>query len=218
MALWFHVTGCTYGAWLPGDERSFRTRHHREHIAGDIDHPPPQGMYDERRDRAQALMRAAGRDPVRLSRAAQTLALGVMVEAIRYYGGEVRIACLDDHHFHLLIRLPDVPRDGNPWASKPTHFHAWAAAQHGDYLPMVRLIMGGAKRHAAQKLVRAGLIPPGGVWATRMHMRRICDEAHFREAVVYIAAHGEEGRGATVWKEAETVTLHPDEANYARAR
>lgn len=78
--------------------------------------------------------------------------------------------------------------------------------------------MGQAKSRSARAIADAGLIPPGGVWATRMHMRRICDEAHFREAVVYIAAHGEEGRGAVVWRDAESVTLHPDEANIARAR
>ena len=40
---WFHVTAHTYGAWLAGDARGFRTRHHREHVEGDYKHPPPAG-------------------------------------------------------------------------------------------------------------------------------------------------------------------------------
>lgn len=29
---WFHCIATTYGAWLYGDSRGFRTRHHREHV------------------------------------------------------------------------------------------------------------------------------------------------------------------------------------------
>jgi hypothetical protein len=39
---WYHVTGSTYGAWLPGDPRGFRTRHHRQHVEGDYKDPPPR--------------------------------------------------------------------------------------------------------------------------------------------------------------------------------
>lgn len=198
MALWFHVTGCTYGTWLPGDDRSFRTRHHREHIEGSYKHHPPQGMYDNRREMAQGLMREAGREPVRLSPEAQRLALDLMVGAIRHYGGAVRIGCVDDHHFHLLVRLPDLPRDWNPWASKPTHSNAWVAFRNGDYLPVVRMLIGNAKRHAARELSRAGLVARGGVWGARVHMRRIVDESQFSEVVAYIAGHGATGKGAAI--------------------
>ncbi len=54
---WFHVVLTTYGAWLPGDVRGFRTRHHREHIEGDYKSPPPQGVYTERLHRSQALLK-----------------------------------------------------------------------------------------------------------------------------------------------------------------
>ena len=42
----FHVIWCTYGSWLPGDPRGFRTRNHRMHVEGDYKNPPPAGMYD----------------------------------------------------------------------------------------------------------------------------------------------------------------------------
>jgi hypothetical protein len=40
--------GHTYGTWLPGDPKGFRTRHHREHIEGDYKKPPAmiRMMYD----------------------------------------------------------------------------------------------------------------------------------------------------------------------------
>lgn len=42
----YHVTWFTYGSWLPGDPRGFRTRHHRMHVEGDYENPPPSGVYD----------------------------------------------------------------------------------------------------------------------------------------------------------------------------
>jgi hypothetical protein len=50
---WHHVVLTTYGAWLYGDVRGFRTRHHREHVDGDYKNPPPAEKYiaEERRSR-----------------------------------------------------------------------------------------------------------------------------------------------------------------------
>jgi hypothetical protein len=36
---WYHIIETTYGAWLYGDQRGFRTRHHREHVDGDDKRP-----------------------------------------------------------------------------------------------------------------------------------------------------------------------------------
>jgi hypothetical protein len=41
---WYHCMGNTFGTWLPGSPKGFRTRHHREHVEGDYKHPPPKGM------------------------------------------------------------------------------------------------------------------------------------------------------------------------------
>src|SRR2546425_7588419 len=61
---WFHVTTHTYGTWLPGDPRGFRTRHHREHVEGDYKNPPPKGAYDKLWQRSKDLMK---RHPVYLT-------------------------------------------------------------------------------------------------------------------------------------------------------
>ena len=42
----YHLIWGTYGSWLPGDPRGFRTRRHREHVEGDYKHPPPPGLYE----------------------------------------------------------------------------------------------------------------------------------------------------------------------------
>jgi len=42
---WYHCVVTTYGAWLRGDPRGWRSRHHREHIQGDYRRPPSSGTY-----------------------------------------------------------------------------------------------------------------------------------------------------------------------------
>ena len=42
----YHLMWGTYGSWLPGDPRGFRTRHHRQHVDGDYRNPPPPGTYE----------------------------------------------------------------------------------------------------------------------------------------------------------------------------
>ena len=54
---WFHCTSHTYGAWLHGDERSFRTRHHREHKIGDYKNRPLSEMYAEKLARCKKLLK-----------------------------------------------------------------------------------------------------------------------------------------------------------------
>src|SRR5436190_1901454 len=61
---WFHITTHTYAAWLPGDPRGFRTRHHREHVEGDYKNPPPPGKYADRLARSKKLLT---QEPVKLA-------------------------------------------------------------------------------------------------------------------------------------------------------
>src|SRR5438874_3198184 len=62
--VWIHFVETVYGAWLYGDARGFRTRHHREHVEGDYRSPPPAGKYDPELKRSRALLK---QEPVRLS-------------------------------------------------------------------------------------------------------------------------------------------------------
>src|SRR5438876_6544463 len=54
---WYHVIATTYGAWLYGDARGFRTRHHREHVEGDYKNPPPPGTYADLEARSRASLK-----------------------------------------------------------------------------------------------------------------------------------------------------------------
>jgi len=53
---WYHCMGNTYGTWLPGDPKGFRTRHHDAHVEGDYRFPPPPGYYDALFERSHDLM------------------------------------------------------------------------------------------------------------------------------------------------------------------
>ena len=51
---WYHITVGTYGTWLPGDERGWRSRHHRQHVDGDYKKPPAEGKYDSLKGSSQS--------------------------------------------------------------------------------------------------------------------------------------------------------------------
>ena len=101
---WSHCNGNTYGTRLRGDPRGFRERHHRIHVAGDYRHPPPQGRYDRLQARSQKLMKRA---PIHLNPEQRAIALRAMVEKLQQDQIEVIAVAVDDHHFHVLARVPD---------------------------------------------------------------------------------------------------------------
>ena len=53
----YHITWGTYGSWLPGDPRGFRTRGHRQHVEGDHRHPPLAGQYEGLHAHARGLLK-----------------------------------------------------------------------------------------------------------------------------------------------------------------
>src|SRR5437868_9283077 len=90
---WYHCMGHTYGTWLPGDPKGFRTRHHREHVEGDYKNPPPKGMYDERHRRSKELMK---RDPVFLTMEQRTLVVRLLVESLQRRNLDVIVASVTE--------------------------------------------------------------------------------------------------------------------------
>src|SRR5438477_6147494 len=130
---WFHVTAHTYGAWLPGDARGFRTRHHREHVEGDYKNPPAPGQYEERHQKSKDLMK---RPPVYLTIPQRTRALDEFVGSLQRREIEVVAASIDRVHFHVLARFP---------AHDPRHW------------------IGVAKKETSHFLKVDGLAPVGGL-------------------------------------------------------
>jgi len=101
---WYHCNGNTYGTWLPGDPRGFRTRHHREHVDGDYRNPPPPGANRETFERSKTLLR---RVPIHFDPTQREIAANAMVEKLLADEIEAIALSIDDHHFHMLARFRD---------------------------------------------------------------------------------------------------------------
>jgi REP element-mobilizing transposase RayT len=161
---WFHVTSHTYGTWLPGDPRGWRTRHHRVDAPGDYRHAPlpleqTQGLHEQAR-------RAMTRPAVHLSTISQKVVISSMREACASQDVDLAAICVDDHHVHALIRCTNQ----DP-----------------------RLVFGIAKKDSARRLSTAGLVAPGGTWGVRSHITPIVDREHQVVCVNYIVGHGSRG-------------------------
>ena len=161
---WFHVTSHTYGTWLPGDSRGWRTRHHRTDAPGDYKHSHlPTELTEGLHTQSRASMT---RPVVRLSVEARQVALDAVREAFAIHAIEVAAVCIDDHHLHALIRCPSA--DPRKW-------------------------LGIAKKESARTLSTKGLVAPGGVWGLRSHITPIADREHQMTCVRYIVEHGHRG-------------------------
>ena len=100
---WFHVVLTTYGAWLPGDPRGFRTRRHRDHVEGDYKRPPSPGVY-EGLHRASRENQAAPSTTIPLTdreRIAKRLR-----DKLERLGAELAILAVAGRHVHILIKMP----------------------------------------------------------------------------------------------------------------
>ena len=174
---WVHVTGSTFGTWLRGDPRGWRSRHHREHVEGDYRNPPPRGMYDELFQRSKESMTREG---VELSWDARVLACRKMVQALRFHYAEVADFCVGKIHYHGLVRF--YPIDPEVWKA----IRGERRSQERD----PRHLMGIAKKESARALSREGLVAPGGVWAGGCGRRWIRNSFHFNKVKTdYIPDH-----------------------------
>jgi REP element-mobilizing transposase RayT len=118
---WFHLTTHTYGAWLYGSPRSFRTRHHCEHIEGDYKNPPPPGKYDKQFQRSKRLLK---QEPVKLSPEWRKVIGLALIEKLQALGAQVLTVCVGATHIHVLAKMPPgpVPRTWVGRAKKHAHF------------------------------------------------------------------------------------------------
>jgi hypothetical protein len=125
--VWYHVIVTTYGAWLDGDARGFRTRHHREHIEGDYKNPPPLERYADRRRHSQESLK---QPPVFLEEAWRPIIGQALVGRFQQLGGFVLCAAMAQQHGHLLVKIPRGL--ARAWAGLAKK-HAWFVARAGGW-------------------------------------------------------------------------------------
>ena len=125
---WFHCTAHTYGAWLYGDERSFRTRHHREHIIGDYKNRPPPEMYAEKLAHSKELLK---QPPVMLAPEWRAIFGAAFRDKLITLGATVLCVSMSVNHAHVLAKMPPgpIPRKWVGQAKKHSNFigkeHGW---------------------------------------------------------------------------------------------
>jgi REP element-mobilizing transposase RayT len=116
---WYHVNGNTYGTWLPGDPRGWRTKGHKRHVEGDYRNPPPPGTDAGLLAYSQELLK---QPPVHLPGDMRKLAGQALVDMLMELEAQVLAVSVGGQHFHLLARFP---------------------------IRSVKQVVGQAKRHAA---------------------------------------------------------------------
>jgi len=109
---WFHVIATTYGAWLPGDPRGFRTRHHRDHVDGDYKSPPPAGIYEGLHRNSAKLLK---HDPAVLS-VAQRATVGIALRTrLDELGASLIAISVSGQHVHMLLKVSPKNRPKAGW-------------------------------------------------------------------------------------------------------
>jgi hypothetical protein len=101
---WRHCILSTYGSWLYGDSRGFRTRHHREHVDGDYKNPPHAGRYAAKERSSRAALKEP---PVVLAVKWRTAVGQALVERLTELDAYTLCAAVNGQHIHALIKFPE---------------------------------------------------------------------------------------------------------------
>lgn len=184
---WFLVTWTTYGSWLPGDPRGFRTRHAKEYI------PPPRryakadepayhaGSYAFRLLQAQANLE---RSPVQLTCVQQEFVADNLYEQLVQDGQRAFLLSVEATHVHVLAEF------------EPKR----AKQEAGRY-----------KGRLSNRLSKQFAELAGRVWSSGSHVEAKRTRGEIRGAAEYVRRHvqqggvvreykrgqGEEGAGST---------------------
>ncbi|MBI1345699.1 hypothetical protein GC163_05360 [bacterium] len=128
--VWFHIIISTYGSWLPGDPRGFRTRHHREHVEGDYRNPPADGIYDQRLEQSRQELKQPA---VTLTPQWREVVGKALLERLQQQHGRVLAIACAAQHSHIQVQLPNVDaRKPVGIAKKHATFVAHAAGFTGQ--------------------------------------------------------------------------------------
>lgn len=189
---WWHCIGGTYGSWLPGDPRGYRTRRHRKHVDGDYRQPPPAGKDLKLHERVKAEMKY---QTVKLTAPCRHLVCVTMAATLLDYDVELVEISVSSMHFHILCRYPlQLPQGPDAARDKPRNL----LKDGRDPIP--RHILGRAKRAASIALLKSGYKLEGKPqWSRRTKFEPIKNRQHQLAVVKYIRHHIEED--AAIWSQ-----------------
>jgi len=161
---WYHITVHTYGAWVRGDPRGWRTLRHRDHVEGDYKNPPALGTFESVYAESLSTMK---RQPVKIRGDLLPFVLVSILEKLHSDQIEVAVAALDAKHLHVLAKFPD---------RKPRHW------------------VGRAKKHSSHIVREQSLrAEQGGLWGRYCYAKPVEDRKHQVSVFRYILAHQHRG-------------------------
>ncbi|MBS0207787.1 MAG: hypothetical protein JSS27_02435 [Planctomycetes bacterium] len=165
--MYWLVTWTTYGSWLPGDPRGFRTWRGREFIP-----PPPRYAeggdrpFDPAEYRTRYLAdKSRSLSTTRLTADQQQVAIDAVVEDISALLLEAIIVSINEAHVHLIADFGDL-------SIRPTVARLKSVATRA---------LGGRERTAKR------------FWSSGCNMKSLADDAAVQAAFNYVKAHETEG-------------------------
>jgi hypothetical protein len=120
---WFHVILTAYGAWLYGDARGFRTRHHRENVEGDYKNPPSRGLYTSLESQSRDSLK---QPPVTWAPEWRPVVGEALVVRFQELGAFVLCASVSRQHVHVLAKMPW--NEAGAWSGLAKK-HSWYVAR-----------------------------------------------------------------------------------------
>jgi hypothetical protein len=106
---WRHVVFHTRGAWLPGNQRGFRSFNHKTHSSGDYKQPPPHGEHAGLYAYSKMLCPNAVTIPASL----RCVVGEAMKEELDKFDLRLLVMSVGAQHAHFLMELPND--EGEQW-------------------------------------------------------------------------------------------------------
>ena len=201
---WYHAVATTYGTWLRGDPRGWRSWQHHEHVEGDYKSPPPTGKCRLEFEQSRRTMK---HKPIVLYPSARVIVCESLVE--RLLDSEVIAVAVASTHAHVVCRFVN-------WSGGKRKFNIGIyGLNDGNSLqdgrdPVPRHVMGVAMKHASHEARKKNAKRPGPLWARRAKFVPIENREHQVAAVHYLKRH-HKCEGAALWTMWKQRIIRPDE-------
>ena len=155
----FLITWTTYGCWLPGDPRGFRTRGAKEFVSPPARYSDGEPYEPDKYKRLYEHCFSETKKPIYLNERQKQVAADAVTEVCSKFVSEAVIA-VTKNHAHVFVDLP--------------------------YNVTVEYFCARVKSVSSLKLSNYGL--KGRVWARKYHAKRISDE-YIDEVHRYVCSH-----------------------------